>query len=120
MTTPRWGFDWISEFDYSREGQDHWADTGSGTRIDFKGGNQMDYDLANQNRCYQLITESFESECLETTSADDDDIKAVETLLITTLTFSLIGMVAGLVACGKSLLSGGSSTPMSENSDAKL
>lgn len=119
-----WGFDWISNFDISKKNQGHWADDGFGTRIDRKSSDMTDYNLANKHHCYHLVTSSFEEGCVQTSSSsedDDDQLTTVEALAGATLAFSLIGMVAGLVACGKVMIGGGKA-PMAgaAASDSKL
>jgi hypothetical protein len=120
-----WGFDWISDFDYSQKNQGNWDVNGFGTRIDYKKSDVTDFNLANKHYCYQLITSSFEEGCLERSSTsfneedDDDELNTIQTLTEATLAFSLVGMLAGLVTCGKVMMGRGNA-PMAGASDSKL
>jgi hypothetical protein len=122
-----WGFDWISDFDYTSKNVNFWGDDGFGTRIDLKINNIVDYSEANRNRCYMLNSESSEASCMEQDSAYSefntlqDDNDELMTLVTVVLAFTVVTTVAAVIACAKSL-TGGGSAPMagSEKSEAKL
>ena len=118
MAACRHGADWISDYSFAAMGTGHWADTGFGTRVDLKVSEVDDYNLANKNRCYQLITASFEESCVEQLADGDDDAAAALTLMYPTLVFAAIGMIAALVSCAGGLM-GKTGAPMAGSSDAK-
>lgn len=129
-----WGFDRISDFNYAKKNMDHWNTNGFGTRVDYKKSDVTDYSLANAHYCYQLITPTFEEECLQRASSDmnnnntisyisngeADDDEALIDMVGATLALVLIGMIASLVVCGLSLKKQNGPMAGATASDSKL